>query len=315
VLAIAVSLLITFYLIIPETIFRSVFGSFVPTRSFVLTGAETVKRAVVVALLPFILALATCWYVPGPRNWPFGIEQNSVHARRSDYKIVTAAFYSDTEFAKSQVEFWPALTRSLRRQARLVSWYFVLVTVEAFLAGKLASDYAKFKDNRFYKWLSDKILFRYISEWHPLLTPYLLPETNVQADLLCTNNTLYQGEVSQHFLKDGQLTGIILTDPRRFDRERYLTDKALTEKNGGPKPDKEKYWVKIPSRNLYFFADKIFNMNLTYVTGAATPIDATAVENFVESALGSKLKDLSNLKVTIQSKDIAAPETKIKKEK
>jgi hypothetical protein len=145
---------------------------------------------------------------------------------------------------------------------------------------------------------------------NPLLTPYLLPDTKVRADLLCTNNTLYQGEVSQHFLRDGQLSGIILNDPRRFDRDRYLADKA-----GEPKPDKEKYWIKIPSRNLYFFADKIFNMNLTYVTGSGTPVNTTAVENFVESALGSNMKDLNNLKVTIQFQNRSAPEDKSQKEK
>jgi hypothetical protein len=61
-----------------------------------------------------------------------------------------------------------------------------------------------------YLWFADKVLFNYISEWHPLLTPYLYvdPKTAVQADILCTNEVLYQGTVSQYFLKDGQLSGI-----------------------------------------------------------------------------------------------------------
>jgi hypothetical protein len=276
----------------------------------VITGTETVKRAAIVALFPFVLALTVCWQVRGPQNWPFPVDQNTVQSRRTDYKVVAAAFYSDADFSKSKTEFWPALTRSLRRQARLVIWYLLLVALEALIAGKLASDYAKYKNNRYYKWLSDMLLFPYISEWHPLLTPYLLPDTKVRADLLCTNNTLYQGEVSQHFLRDGQLSGIILNDPRRFDRDRYVADKS-----GGKKPDKEKYWIKIPSRNLYFFADKIFNMNLTYVTGSGALVDTTAVENFVESALGSDMKDLNNLKVTIQFQSSPAPEDKRKKEK
>lgn len=296
-IALAVSVLLTFYLIIPETIFRFIFGSFVPTRSFVITGTETVKRAVITAIIPFSVALAVCWYVPGPQNWPFPVTPNTIQARRSNYKIVAAALYSETEFSKSKDEFWKALTSSLRRQARLVIWYFFLVALEALVCGKVAANYAKYKANAAYKWLSDMLLFPYISEWHPLLTPYLLPETKVRADLLCTNNTLYQGEVAQHFLKDGQLSGIILNEPRRFDRDKYLADKA-----GGQKLDKEKYWVTIPSRNMYFFADKIFNMNLTYVTGAGATVNAADVAKFLESALGASMKDLDTIKVTINDK-------------
>jgi hypothetical protein len=234
VIALVVSVLVAFYLIIPETIFRLIFGFFVPTRNFVITGTETVKRAAIVALLPFALALMICWYVPGPRNWPFPVRQNTLEARRSDYRSVAAALYSDTEFAKSQQEFWRALTPCLRRQARMVIWYLLLVALEAWIAGKLAKDFSKYKDNKYGKRLADKFLFGYISEWHPLLTPYLLPDHKVRADLLCTNNTLYQGEVSQHFLRDGQLTGIILTKPKRFDRDKYLRSKAEGLK---PNPD------------------------------------------------------------------------------
>jgi hypothetical protein len=56
-------------------------------------------------------------------------------------------------------------------------------------------------------------------------------------------------------------------------------------------------------------------MNLTYVTGSGTPVNTTAVENFVESALGSNMKDLNNLKVTIQFQNRSAPEDKSQKEK
>ena len=90
------------------------------------------------------------------------------------------------------------------------------------------------------------------------MTPYLYldPNTTVQADILCTNDTLYQGTVSQYFVQGGRLTGIFLREPKRFDREPYL--KAKSE---GLNPDKEKFWRPIPSENLYFFADKIYNLN------------------------------------------------------
>jgi hypothetical protein len=302
VIAVVVSVLLTFYLIIPETIFRMIFGSFVPTRNFVITGTETVKRAVIVALFPFAFALVLCWYVPGPQNWPFPTRQNTDQSRRSDYRVVAAAFYSDAEFAKSPEVFWRALTPCMRRQGRLVIWYLLLVSLEALISGKLAKDFPKYKNNKYGKWLSDVFLFRYISEWHPLLTSYLLPGHRVRADLLCTNNTLYQGEVSNHFLRDGQLTGIILAKPRRFDRERYLRARA-----DGQKPDKEAYWVKIPSTNLYFFADKIFNMNLSYVTESGAPVDPSAIQSFIQTELGLSIKDLRNLRVSIKFEKNPAP--------
>jgi hypothetical protein len=108
-----------------------------------------------------------------------------------------------------RTQFWPAFARCSRRQARLIFWYALFIVLEASLAGELAKHFARYKANRVYKWIADKLLFSYISEWHPLLTPYSYvdPNTTVQADILCTNGTLYQGRVSQHFLKDGQLTG------------------------------------------------------------------------------------------------------------
>jgi hypothetical protein len=289
------SVLLTVYLIIPEGIFRFIFGWFVPAQSFVLTRTETAYRAVLVTILPFSFALALCWYLPGLRDWPLPVKQNTVQQRTMDYKIVASAFYSDTEFTKSQAEFWPAFTRCSRRQVRLVLWYFLLVALEAWILGFLASAYARFKDNPYYKWLSERFLSPYISQWHPLLT---LPDTEVQADILCTNDTLYQGNVSQYFLKDGELSGIILQKPRRFNRALYL--KARDE---GKKHETKDYWTPIPSQHLYFFADKIVNMNLTYITVSGKIADAAAVEKFLAEEFSPLAKDLGKLSVSVVPAD------------
>ena len=113
-----------------------------------------------------------------------------------------------------------------------------------------------------------------ISQWHPLL-----PKDDtivVQADVLCVNGLLYQGAVSDYFLKEGELSGLILREPRRFDRKAY--EKAKDE---GKKPEPNEYWRQIPSQNLYFFADKILNMNLSYVTASRAISNPNAVENFI----------------------------------
>ncbi len=291
-LALAFSVLLTLYLIVPEAIFRFTFGIYVPTRSFTLTGTETAYRAVLVAFFPFWIALGLCWYAPGIRQWPFAVEQNSAQQRRADYKQVSAALYNDAEFSKFQAAFWPALTRCTRRQARLAAWYFLLVGLEGWTFGYLASQYVQFKHIKVYNWLSDRIQSPYISQWHPLLlTSGLLPDTVVQADVLCSNDVLYQGNVSEYFLKDGQLSGIILKKPRRFNRDQYLKAKAA-----GETPDKNAYWVAIPSQHLYFFADKILNMNLTYVT---EKVASTAVEQFLAEELAPLSDEFGRLTVSV----------------
>jgi hypothetical protein len=299
VLVVAFSLLITFYLIIPESIFRTVFGWFIPARSFVLTKTETAYKAIVVAFLPFVFALAGTWYFPIMQSFPFPVHGNKDELRRSDYKIVTVGLYSDAQFEKVRSEFWPAFTRSTRRQGRIILWYFVAVAFEAVIAGKLAKNYARYRENQVlqrlgYRWLADKVLFSYISEWHPLLTPYLYvdPDTTVQADILCTNDTLYQGTVSQYFVKDGQLSGIFLRGPRRFDREGYLK-----EKEAGKKPEAKNFWKPIPSENLYFFVDKIVNMNLSYKSASKGVADMAAITRMIAELLGKTI-DLKKVTIT-----------------
>ncbi len=297
-LALTLSILLTVYLIIPEAIFRFVFGLFIPDKTFVLTRTEKAFRAALIALIPFSLALALSWYTPGPQNWPFPVVQRSVQSRRLDYKVVASALYSETEFSKLHQDFWPAFTRSARRQARLASWYFLLVVFEAYGAGKLASRYDKLRKNYAGKWFSDSFLSPFISQWHPLLT---LPGTEVRADILCTNDLLYQGRVSQYFLKDGELSGIILHDPQRFNRDLYR--KARQE---GQNPKKEDYWTVIPSQNLYFFADKIFNMNLSYTTASSAIASPAAVEKF----LAEELRPMTDeLKLSIS---VATPSGEVK---
>jgi hypothetical protein len=305
VLALTFSLLLTFYLIVPEAIFRFFFGINIPTRTFTLTTTETAYRAVLVAFFPFWIALAICWWCPLVQQFPFEVEKNSVQQRRLDYKIVTAAMYSDAEYTKLQHEFWPALTRASRRQARLALYYFLLIGIEGYTFGLLAARYGKYKNNRIYIWWSDRILSSYISQWHPLLlSSHLLPNTVVQADILCTNNVLYQGNVSQSFLKDGQLSGIILKYPRRFNREQYHDEKTKHVADSGQvkKPEKKDFWIEIPSMHLYFFADKILNMNLTYVPDKiSSPI---VVEQFLTGELPSIAKEM---KLTVSVSERPTP--------
>lgn len=60
-LALAFSVLLTVYLIVPEAIFRFFFGFFVPTRTFTLTRTETAFRAVLISFFPFWFAMWLSW--------------------------------------------------------------------------------------------------------------------------------------------------------------------------------------------------------------------------------------------------------------
>jgi hypothetical protein len=261
VIALAASVLLALYLIVPGFLFRLVFGLYVPLRTFVWTRTEEIYKAVITALLPFILASLLVWVA-----WPFNVHpffvQGNDDLRRADYKLVASAFYSEQTFHASGEEFWRALTRSSRRQGRLLIWYYGFVVGEALLLSVLVRKYGKFKGNRFYSKFADTLLLPNVSQWHVLLTPFVFPDrkATVKADVLSSEGTLYQGTVSDYFLSlDGMLSGLILTEPRRFDRRTYLQDK-----DKGTKKDLETYWREIPSAKLYMFTDKISNINLNY---------------------------------------------------
>ena len=104
--------------------------------------------------------------------------------------------------------------------------------------------------------------------------------------------------MTQHFLKDGALTGIFLTEPKRFNHDRYVKDRERLRTEGKEeKPDKLTYWQSIPSENLYFFADKIFNMNLTYKSPSGKIVDEEVVRKLINEIMGSALT-VKNITIT-----------------
>lgn len=129
-------------------------------------------------------------------------------------------------------------------------------------------------------WLIEQFVIPKVSEWWVLLTPFTLPQKDAKivADILMTDGVLYSGTVYQHFLApDGKLSGVILVDPKRFDRPAYLSDKEK-----GTQKDKESYWKPIPSARIYMLADKIVNLNVNYSQN--TPA-ADIVKRYVETRI------------------------------
>lgn len=225
-IALAVSALIAAYLLVPNALFRFVLGRIVPLRAFQEGKTEDLTRAVVTLALVYAFALAAVWYLPGCKNHPFPFSDERT-LRASDYKVVAGALYSETLFRDHGAGFWDALARTVERQGRFLCWYYVLVLGFATLSGWAIRRYGGFRRNPVYSWIAEFYLLPHVSQWYVLLTPFTFADkrTAVKADVLMTDNTLYRGDVANHFIdKDGNLSGIFLSNPQRFDRRAYLRE-------------------------------------------------------------------------------------------
>jgi hypothetical protein len=262
VTALAASLLITLYLLIPSSLFRLFFGFFVPLRSFVRTRGEELFQAVASVFLPICLTAILVWTVSPFNQLPLSFI-DTTQARSADYKLIASALYSEAIFKEKGDAFWNALNRTERRQGRFLIWYYLFVVIEGVLVGGLCISYPKLAGRRWYEVAAKHVLLPNISAWHLLLTPFFFQDksTVVWVDILCADDTLYRGRVIDHSVdKEGQLAGIIITDAKRYDRKAYLKEK---EKSTAA-VNKDEYWRPIPGAKLYLFADKILNLNLSY---------------------------------------------------
>jgi len=63
-----------------------------------------------VALLPLAFAWVGCLYLPVMQTFPFAVRGNTAELRRSDYRLLTSALYSEEDYRNSKKDFWPAFT-------------------------------------------------------------------------------------------------------------------------------------------------------------------------------------------------------------
>jgi len=268
VIALAASVVLALYLIIPGLLSRFIYRLFIPLR--VISGGKTeASRAAASSIVPFLIALLVVWHAPGLNGFP--VKAGRPEFRAQDYRLIASCLYSESIFIQNTQAFWQALERTVPRQTLFLFWYYSLTAVVALGLGYLTASYGRFGRNRYYRWFANKFLFPRISEWHPLFTAFVFPDkqTVVRAEILTTGDTLYRGRISEHFVDaDGKLTGLILTEARRFDRRTYLLD---WQENRQVKT--EAYWRDIPGAKMYMFADKMVNLNLNYES-SETPEEA-----------------------------------------
>ena len=283
-IALVASVILALYVIIPGLLSRFIYRLFIPLRVLAAGKTEEATRAVATAIVPFILALLVVWYVPGLNRIP--IHAPHPEFKSQDYKLVASCLYSESIFTQNTTAFWQALNRTISRQALFIFWYYLLTLLITLGLGYLSASYGRLGSNRYYRWFADKFLFPRISEWHPLLTAFVFADkqTAVQADILTTTDHLYRGKVSEHFIDSaGKLTGLILTEAKRFDRRTYIHD----SENNSLEISTEDYWREIPGAKMYMFADKIVNLNLNYESDEP---DEYALLKFLRERLKRQVK-------------------------
>jgi len=291
-IALLTSYWLIFYILVPGILFRFLVSLWVRLKLFTRTRTQEATFSIAVAVLPFLAALLGVWHAPVMRHWPFHVHEGTNESRRLDYERTAEFFLApDSVRARKAVDApdpWEAVARVARRQARFLSWYYVLTVVEGALFGYLASKYGDWQPfaegeselgdsvlsggsrlvenstgKRIYGWFAAKFILPHISEWHILLTAFNWAKKErliVIADVLQSDDRLYKGRVVDYFMDaDGKLTGILLHEVTRFDREGYTAAKAAsaTVETG-------QFWKAIPSRNFYIGVGSISNLNMRY---------------------------------------------------
>jgi hypothetical protein len=276
-LALLVSYAIIAYIFVPAALFRLSSSSIL--KNFQRTRAEEIAFSVYVSIIPLLLA--------GLMVWVWSSWHPQSFADWDDYKEMLSASYSVQLFGESQSHFWQSASQVFAGQFRFLVVLWPCSFVEGVVFYRLVRSFGHWRDKGpLRSWLAERLLSN-ISEWFVLLTTANFPtqpERRVAADVLIVEDHLYQGFVANYFLdENGELSGLLLTEPRRFDRIGYLTAKEKDEHT-----NQEGFWRDIPGNNLYLPRDKMLNLNLRYPSKQEQP--ATEAANNELAATGLKLR-------------------------
>ena len=324
-IALVTTYFLVFYILVPGILFRFLTSWFVPLKLFERTRTQEATFAVAVALLPFAIALFGVWNLPVMRHLPFPIAEGTAAERTQDYQRVTTILTAsdasklllsnppgnpagNTADASNDAN-WRSLSRVIRRQARFLTWYFAFIALEGVCFGLLARRYGDWRDRarrhaRRYRvplWLIRTFILPNISEWHLLLTSFNWPrreEVDVSIDILQNDGLLYQGRVSDYFIgSDGKLTGILLENVNRFDREAYHdAQKASAPDSAAAQHiSSAAFWKPIPGSRFYIGQSSILNLNVRFVARDQTLI------SLAEKILDAQ--DTNTYEVTVESEE------------
>ena len=285
-IALVTTFLLVFYILIPGVLFRFATSfSSVKLKSFQRTRTQEATFAVSVAIFPFVAALFGVWFLPVMRHQPFPIHEAANPERRQDYRRVGEMLLT-SDFSKlagcnaspcpTADAYWSSLDHVLRRQGRLLTWFFLTTFAEGLAFGLFASKYGDWQRTdanrhnpliQLYDWFTRKFVLPNISEWHVLLTGFNWPKgVLVVADVLQNDGHLYRGRVEDYFVDpDGKFTGLLLRNVDRFDLRAY---RHAQEASANPQTlASENFWKSIPSENFYIGQSAISNLNIRFAPG------------------------------------------------
>jgi len=202
---------------------------------------------------------------------------------------------------QSAQPYWHSINQVLHRQARFLSWYFALIGIEGVCFGLLARRYGDWQSHparyRMRLWLIRTFILPNISEWHLLLTNFNWPhkeDIDVSIDILQSDGLLYQGRVADYFIdSQGKLTGILLEDVNRFDRDAY--NEARKSPATEQPISSAAFWRVIPGSRFYISQSSISNLNVRFVARDQTLI------SLAEKILDAE--DTNTYEVVVESED------------
>lgn len=277
-LALIVSFAIIAYFLVPGALYRTTIALFIPPRNFQRSRADDIRFAVLAGIVPLGFSIFLVTRVGWASSHPFSFPGDSALQRLIDYRVVFGAAYSEKLFDADPLRFWHAFNHVVRLQARVLSWYYLALVLEAIGLGACSkrlwlftreprTDVAPW--NRFGRWcarhFADHVLVPQISEWYLLLSPAAFAPgvtKRIHLDILLHEDKLYRGTIASgsYFLdREGGLSGLMLVNASRFDRQGYLSD---GEKGNQSKV--EKYWRPIPGAKLYIPFREVSNLNIRY---------------------------------------------------
>ena len=219
-IAIVASVALVLYVLLPDFLFNQIANRFVLLKKPQRTKIGDIAAGIIVALLPFCLAVAVShfsWFVG---HWPFPVNESGT-SKHADYRVVLSGLYSETYFDHNQAQFWFAARHVWMHQIRFLSWDYSFLVAESFIVTWLTARYGSLKRIWWYDKFVGNVILRRASQWHVLLTPFLFPknsEPKIFVDVIVVDGHLYRGQVGDFFLTSGgDLAGLLVKEVRRFN--------------------------------------------------------------------------------------------------
>jgi hypothetical protein len=283
-LTLLVTVLATAYFVVPELLSRYILSFFLVRKVMNSPRGEELVRGAFWAVGP----LAIAW-----------LTRNSLLLRvpataGASVQTVFTSLYSDTLFAQNPAAFFGAFATFARMNFDLLARAYFIVAIGSAAIGVTARKFGWVREHTKRHLLLSKLIhwlvLPRISEWHLALSPMLLNDQkqySIEVDVMTKSGTLYRGAVSEkNIASDGRLQTLILAGAERFLYADYLRARTkyeeLPTKNPDAKPNREKYWRKIPGVAFFLVGDDIASINVRHVSAVAD----------VEPKEDPKLKDI-----------------------